>query len=219
SRTALARLNRYRATRIVAERLVQDARGAEVAVARPKTFIGAGRVGAFALVFEQIRTGRAVPMPGAGAHRYQLLGAADLADGLCRLATMGGTGTFWFGAERFGTVAEDLQELVCHAGTGARLRPVKGWWARRGLRLAELVGLSPLSEWYQCGLRGRDSVVEIARSCEELGWRPELSNSQALVGAYDWFSALKAQGAPAPATHPVPRSHRLLGTAISVALR
>ena len=220
-RSALARLNAYRASRAAAEDVATrfGAGPVEVAVVRPKTFVGPGRVGAFALAFDTIRRGGVVLLPGPGTNRYQLVDTRDLSAGLHLLAVRGGRGVFGFGATRFGTVADDLGGLLEHAGTGARLRAVPRPVVRAGLRVAELAGAPPLSEWYQCGARGEDSVVDVGRAVDELGWRPARSNVESLVDAYDWYASRRDAGAAAPTTHPVPRVHRFVSAAVRSVVR
>ncbi len=207
----LSRLAAYRVSRIKAEEEVARAAsaGLPVAVARPKAFVGPGSVGAFAILFDLVRRGGAVPVAGRGDNRYQLCDVRDLARGLAFLLRSNAAGSFSFGTTRFGTVAEDLSAVIAHAGTDARLRAVPGWLARRILRSVELSGLTPLSEWHQLSAHGRDSVVDVTRAIDELGWQPGFSNAEALTDAYDWYCADASAGALS--VRPVPRAHHALG--------
>ena len=208
----LSRLEAYRTSRLEAERMADEyrQRGLQVAVVRPKTFVGPERVGAFAIIFEWIRLGRPVLVLGSGRNRYQLIDTRDMAEGICLLSAADGQGLFFLGARQFGTVREDLQVLLDHAGTGARLRFVPSRLARWGLWGMELAGVTPLSEWHYTSASGRDSVVDISRAERELGWQPARSNAQALIEAYDWYAAsMRATGA-VRTTHPVPLVHRAL---------
>lgn len=218
---ALNRLDAYRASRAVAESVAGElaGRGPAVAVVRPKTFLGPDRVGAFAILFECVRLGRAVPILGPGTNRYQLLDIRDFADGLARLVASDAAGLFLFGTRDFGTVRDDLRSLVDHAGTGARLRPVPVPLARSLLRAIELAGVMPLSEWHYSTARGGDSVVDVSRAERELGWQPARSNARALAEAYDGYAAAMEQAGRARTTHPVPMAHRVLQRLVWMALR
>lgn len=214
-RSSLARLNAYRATRAEAEAVSAGYAGdLQVSIVRPKTFLGPGRVGAFAMVFDAVRRGAAVVIPGRGDNRYQLLDARDLAAGLRLLAVDGGAGLYHFGASDYATTAADLRALIDHAGTGARLVSIAPSAVRAGLRAFELAGMAPLSHWYQCAARGRDFVVDTGRARSELGWVPARSNARSLADAYDWYETRQAAGLGAPTTHPVPRGHRVLRRAL-----
>ena len=208
----LSRLDAYRASRAEAETVAGEyrGRGLPVAVVRPKTFVGPERVGALAITFEWVRQGRPVLVLGRGRNRYQLLDTRDMAEGIRLLAAADAQGLFFFGARDFRTVREDLQTLLDHAGTGARLRFVPGGLAGCALRGMELAAIVPLSEWHYMSAAGKDSVVDISRAERELGWRPERSNAQALIEAYDWYVASMAATGAARTTHPVPLVHRAL---------
>ena len=209
---ALSRLDTYRASRAEAEKVADEyrERGLQVAVVRPKTFIGPERVGAFAIIFEWIRLGRPVLVLGSGRNHYQLLDTRDMAEGVRLLAASDAQGLFLFGARDFRTVRQDLQALLDHAGTGAQLRFVPGALARCALRGAELAAIVPLSEWHYMSAAARDSVVDISRAERELGWQPVRSNAQALNEAYDWYVASMRATGTARTTHPVPLVHRAL---------
>ncbi len=213
----LSRLAAYRDTRVQAEADAKRAadRGLCLAVVRPKTFLGPGGIGAFALLFAAIRQGRPVPVLGGGANRYQLLDVRDLTGALALLAGSPATGVFSLGAAQFGTVAEDLRSVVDHAGTGARLRLIPAPLAQAGLRALELAGWPPLSEWHQLSARGKDSVVDTSRAGVELGWMPAHSNAAALADAYDWYASTAGRALP---THPPPTLHRVLQRAASFRL-
>lgn len=208
----LSRLEVYRASRSEAEGMADEyrQRGLQVAVVRPKTFIGPERVGAFGIIFEWIRLGRPVLLLGSGQNRYQLLDTRDMAEGIRLLSAADGEGLFFFGARDFCTVREDLQALLNHAGTGAKLRSIPGRIARLGLRGMELAAVTPLSEWHYMSAGDQDSVVDISRTERELGWRPRRSNAQALIEAYDWYAATMRDTGAARTTHPVPLIHRAL---------
>jgi nucleoside-diphosphate-sugar epimerase len=208
----VSRLHLYRTTRAEAEGIVTafSGRSLSTAVVRPKTFIGPLRVGAFGMIFDLVRRGRPVPMLGTGQNRYQLLDVRDLAEGIRLLSTSSAEGFFPFGAREFGTVRDDLQALLDHARTGAHLRYIPSRWARPALRVIELAGMVPLSEWHCLSARGEDSIVDTSRAEQELGWRPKRSNAQALREAYDWYVSTMQTMGHAARTQPVPLAHRAL---------
>lgn len=215
----LTRLHAYGASRAAAEAELRDGvvDGPAIAVVRPKTFLGPGRVGGFALVFGLVRDGRSVPLLGPGTIRYQLLDVRDLADAVHRAAEATAAGLFRLGAGEVGPLRDELRALVDHAGTGSRIRSVPGRVGRVALRSLELAALPPLAEWHHCVARGVDSVVDTSRAREALGWHPTRTNVEVLVDAYDWFAGQRA--GEARTTHPVPTSHRWLRRAAGAVLR
>lgn len=217
----VSRLADYAESRRAAEiiALRYGTRGLEVAIVHPKTFVGPGRVGGFALVFDLVRRGDAVPLLGSGRTRYQLVDVRDLARGVAALAVQDARGVFGFGASHFGSILEDLGQLIDHAGSTARLRPLPDFVGRRALRAIELAGLAPLAEWHHCVATDLDSVVDIERARVELGWEPRRSNADALADAFDWYATTPTSDGAGITTHPVPVAHRALRRAAGVILR
>ena len=209
-RSGLSRLDDYRACRAEAEAWLLCQESLSVAVVRPKTFFGPGKVGAFAMMFDAVRRADAVPVLGAGVNHYQLLDIRDMAEGVRRLEATGNSGVFHFGAEHFGTVRQDLQALIDYAGNGARLHFLPAPLAKTGLRCIELAGVTPLSEWHYCSAWGLDSVADIGRAQKDLGWHPLRSNAQTLTDAYDAYTAALHEAGHVNTTHPIPASHKLL---------
>jgi nucleoside-diphosphate-sugar epimerase len=211
----------YRRSRVDAERIVSELGGARlrVAIVRPKTFVGAGRVSAFNIVFEWIRQGKPVILMGRAANPYQLLEIGDMAEGIRLLTHSNAEGVFHFGASSFGTLREDLQALIDHAGTSARLRFMPAPLARTMLLAMEAAGMALPSELHYMSAWGKDSVADTSRAVEELGWQPKWSNIEALRQAYDWYAQSMQTTGEARSIHALPASHRALNKLIGAILR
>ena len=71
----------YGRAKLDAEELCRAAlsRGLDVSVVRPRTIVGPGRLGIFAILFDWIADGVDVPVLGRGDNRYQFVHADDLA--------------------------------------------------------------------------------------------------------------------------------------------
>ncbi|MGZ4280794.1 MAG: NAD-dependent epimerase/dehydratase family protein [Gaiellaceae bacterium] len=209
----LVGVGHYGESKIEAERVARRAgrRGLEVVIFRPKTLIGPERLGVFEILFDWIREGRRIPILGDGSNRYQLLAVEDLVEATVSAATADVAGeTFNIGATEFGTVRSDLDGLIAHAGSGSRLRPVPAKPAELALRGLELARLSPLAEWHYRTAH-RDSYVDLSKAQKLLGYRPRLSNEQALCETYDWYLANREGLRAAGVTHRVPWDQRALG--------
>jgi nucleoside-diphosphate-sugar epimerase len=186
--------------------------GLDVTIVRPKTFIGTGRLGLFQILFDWIQRGKKIPILGPGNNRYQLLAVTDLVDALWRMAAERAPGNevFNIGAERFGTVREDLEALCAHAGTGSRLAPVPVGLAVPALRLLEVTRLSPLVEWHY-KTAYKDSFVSVEKAKRVLGWAPQRSNAEVLIETYDWYVAHYAEYlGRVGLTHRVPWDQKML---------
>jgi nucleoside-diphosphate-sugar epimerase len=185
-------------------------RGLEVVVLRPKTFIGPERLGVFEILFDWVREGRRIYVLGSGRNRYQLLAVEDLVEAIVLAGTASVAGeTLNVGAEEFGTVRSDLEQLIAHAVSDSRVTPVPARPAEAALRALELARLSPLAEWHYKTAH-RDSYVAIGKAKTLLGWQPRLSNADALIETYDWYLANRGRLAPAGTTHRVPWNQRAL---------
>jgi nucleoside-diphosphate-sugar epimerase len=203
----------YGESKIDAERVAGAfaRRGLDVVIVRPKTFVGPERLGVFEILFDWIREGRRIPILGNGANRYQLLAVEDLVDAVVRsfTAPVGGE-ALNVGAGSFGTVRDDLQALIDHAGSGSRLLPVPVKPAELSLRALELARLSPLAEWHYKTAH-KDSFVSIEKARDLLGWQPRLSNADTLRATYDWYLAHLGEMRGSGTTHRVPWDQQALG--------
>jgi nucleoside-diphosphate-sugar epimerase len=204
----------YGESKIEAEEVTRDfgRRGLDFVIVRPKTFIGPERLGVFEILFDWIREGRRIYTLGDGANRYQLLAVEDLVEAIvlaARRRTAAGE-TLNVGAKEFGTVRDDLQALIDHAGSSSRLTKVPVRPAEIALRALELARLSPLAEWHYKTAH-RDSFVAIDRAEEVLGWVPKRSNAEALCRTYDWYLEHRESLAKAGVTHRVPWNQQALG--------
>ena len=204
----------YGRSKIEAEELCRQfgARGLEHVIIRPKTFVGAERLGVFEILFDWVRDGRRIYTIGSGKNRYQLLAVEDLVDALVLAAERPVAGRiFNVGAKEFGTVREDLQALIDHAGSTSRVTPVPALPVQAILRALELLRVSPLAEWHY-KTADKDSYVAIDRAEAELGWSPRYSNAETLVAAYDWYEDNRETLGRTPGlTHRVPWNQRALG--------
>ncbi len=162
--------------------------GLRVAIVRPKTFVGTGRLGVFQILYEWIREGRRIPILGSGGNRYQLLDVEDLVEAMGLLLATDpaqASGVFNVGAQEFGTVADDLGDLCRHAGSGSRLLPLPAAPARMALAAFSTLGLSPLYSWVYA-TADKDSFVSTDR-LQHLGWTARWSNAQTLIRSYQWY--------------------------------
>jgi nucleoside-diphosphate-sugar epimerase len=210
----LVGVGHYGESKIEAEEVAREfgRRGLEVAILRPKTFVGPERLGVFEILFDWIREGRRIYVLGDGDNRYQLLAVDDLVDAVVRSAEADVAGeTLNVGAGEFGTVRADLEALIAHAGSDSRVTPVPARPAELVLRGLELARLSPLAEWHYRTAH-RDSFVDVAKAERLLGWSPRRSNAQALIETYDWYLANRGRAVNgAGVTHRVAWDQRALG--------
>jgi len=190
-------LEPYGRTKLEAERRCL---AAGAVVLRPTAFLGPGRLGVFGILFRFVREGRRVYTLGSGRNRYQLLDVDDLVDAILLAAARPVSGeTFNLGAAGVGTVREDLEELIRHAGTTSRVTPLPAPPARIALAALARTRLSPLSRWHYASA-DKDVVLDTARARAELAWTPRFTNAETLTRAYDWY-VLEGATLPTGDTH------------------
>jgi nucleoside-diphosphate-sugar epimerase len=189
--TPLRPFESYGESKAQAERVVhaERERGLPIASLRSRALVGEGRLGLFEIVFRRIRDGRRVPMFGSGDVRIQMCDAEDFAAAALAAIERRADGDYNVAAAEFGTVREDLEKLIAHAGTGARLQPVPVAVIKAVLLPLGAFGRSPLTKWHWVS-SATSFWCDLGRARDELGWTPRRSNAEALANAYDvWLAA------------------------------
>ena len=188
--TPLAPFEPYGESKAEAEGVVERARrqGLRVASLRPRTLVGEGRLGLFDLIFSRVSAGKSVPLFGSGHNAVQLCDVGDFCAATLAAIERESQGDYNIGAAVYGTVREDMEALVAHAGTGARVRPVPVWAIRTVLQPLALVGRSPFNAWHW-RTAPKSFYFDLDKAMAELGWQPRRSNVEALTRAYDLYRA------------------------------
>lgn len=202
----------YGESKVTAELVCQSFRDRlHVAVIRPKTFLGQGRLGVFEILFDWIHDGKRIPMIGKGHNKYQLLDVEDLVDAmLIASAHPKGSDTFNVAAKEFGTLREDLAPLFRAAGHEPRFLPTPRRTTIAALWTLDKLRLSPLTKWHY-GTMSSDSYVETDKAQRVLGWSPKRSNQDTLLAAYTWYHAHRDEvKAQVGTTHTVPWNQKIL---------
>lgn len=202
----------YGESKVAAERLCEEYRDRlHVAVIRPKTFLGQGRLGVFEILFDWIHDGKRIPLIGKGHNKYQLLDVEDLVDAILIVTSHPeGSDTFNIAASEFGTLREDLAPLFAAAGKPVRFLPAPRRPTIAALWVLDKLRLSPLTQWHY-GTMSSDSYVETDKARRILGWSPKRSNQDTLLAAYAWYHAHRDEvKMQVGTTHTVPWNQRIL---------
>lgn len=203
----------YGESKVDAEKLCASYRDrVHVAIIRPKTFLGQGRLGVFEILFDWIHDGKRIPLIGKGHNKYQLLDVEDLVDAMLLAAFHPkGSDTFNVAAAEFGTLREDLTPLFAAAGHPPRFLPTPRRTTIAALFVLDKLRLSPLTRWHY-GTMSSDSYVETDKARRLLGWRPKRSNQATLLAAYTWYHAHhdEVHATAGGTTHTVPWNQKAL---------
>jgi nucleoside-diphosphate-sugar epimerase len=198
----------YGYSKTEAERVVQRERenGMTISSLRPRTIVGTGRLGLFDVIFPRIRDGKTVPLFGKGDNVLQLLDADDMCAAVLRAIEIRSNGSYNVGALEYGTVREDFEKLLAHAGTGARLVGVPVPLIHAVVRPLDMIGRSPFTPWHYMTAH-EPFYCDVSTTMEELGWKPKRSNAEMLTNSYDWF--LQHKGVRGESAHRKPLSGTL----------
>ncbi|MET9684220.1 NAD-dependent epimerase/dehydratase family protein [Streptomyces coeruleorubidus] len=189
----------YSAAKAEAEEVCESFRGGATClpILRPKTFLGPGRMGLFAMLFEWAEEGRNFPVLGRGDVRIQMFDVNDLVDAV--ITTLHAPpekadGTFNLGATSFGTIRENFQAVLDAAGHGRRVVSVPARPAVAALGLLERTKLSPVYGRLLHKLLD-DSFVSTDRAREQLGFNPRYSNEDSILRTYAWWQGQRRRAA------------------------
>ncbi|GAB1817669.1 NAD-dependent epimerase/dehydratase family protein [Herbidospora sp. RD11066] len=181
----------YSRAKTAAEEIAEKFRadGLCVPIVRPKTFLGPGRMGLFAMLFEWADEGHGFPMLGKGGARIQMLAIDDLVDAILLVLDAPddvANDTYNIAAAEFATLREDFQAVLDAAGHGKKVVPLPAAPALAMLRLLGRTGLSPVYDRLLYKLLD-DSHVSIAKARDRLGFAPRFSNRDAILGTFAWW--------------------------------
>jgi nucleoside-diphosphate-sugar epimerase len=186
----------YGLAKVEAEQLCRQFRrtGACVPILRPKTFLGPGRMGLFAMLFEWAEEGHGFPVLGGGRFRTQMCALDDVVTAVrsaLQAPAAVADDVFNIAAADFGTLREDFQAVLDMAGHGRRVVSVPAEPAVAVLRLLSALRLSPVYRRLPRKLLS-DSYVSIERARDRLGYQPRFSNRDALLDTYRWWRQNRA---------------------------
>lgn len=173
--------------------------GLDVAIVRPRTILGPGRLGIVQILFDWIERGLDIPVLAGGNNRFQFVHSDDLAWVCIAASDMKGFAEYNIGAAEFGTMRELLQAAIDHAGTKSRIKSIPMRPTELAANWASALGLSALGPWHS--LYGRSMYFDISKAQRELGYAPKYSNSQMIIDAYDWYQANKTSLNKGGASH------------------
>lgn len=163
-----------------------------MSIVRPRTILGHGRLGIFGILFDWIADGADPIVLGDGGNRYQFVHADDLADACILAAAQPGPGIFNIGTDRFGTMADTLNALCRHAGTGATVRSLPAGPTSLAMRASARLGLTPFAPYHWL-MYAKSMWFDIDHAREQLGWSPRWSTDEMFAQSYDWFLANRSR--------------------------
>lgn len=158
---------------------------------RTPTILDEGRIGLLGILFEFIHEGRKVWLIGGGRNRYQFIYAKDLASAMIQGAEQIHSGQHLFnvGSANVPTLKECFAGLIKNANSTSRLVPVPRRLSEFALRVSHALGISPLGP-YHYRMIAADFIFDTSHISNVLGWKPTLTNTEALTRAYKKWAGL-----------------------------
>jgi len=188
--TSVSPVEDYGKSKVEAENICKKFReehDLDISIVRPRTIIGIGRVGIMGMLFDWIMASKRIYIIGNGKNLYQFIGVDDFVHA-CYLMTIKPCKNedFNIGTHTYGTVREDLEALVKHAGTTARVQPTSATLLRMILKPLNVLRISPLGP-YHYTVADKPIYFDITKAETMLGWKAQAGNIEALVESYDWY--------------------------------
>lgn len=186
--TPVSPVDTYGRTKFESERETQSVCGRVKMlhiVIRPCPILCNGRLGIYQMLFEWIRESRKIYILGKGGNRIQFVHAHDLIDFYMLVLQEQKSGVYNVGAKDYGTLREDLTNLIARIGSRSRVVGIPVAPAVAALRVLYWLGLSPVTPWHY-----RTYHVDFHFDINKLldtGWCPRYSNLDMLFESYSWY--------------------------------
>lgn len=185
SQTPARPIEAYGKSKLAAENLVKKyiEAGGSAVIIRPRTILGAKRLGIFDILFEWISENRNIYIIGKGQNRFQFIHIDDLVSAIVKAANLKICGAFNIGTDKFGTLRGDLEAFIKKAGSGSRVISINPLIAIPALRILDFLKLSPLAPWHYLTYH-KPFYFDIRKEIRDLSFKPKYSNLQMLISSY-----------------------------------
>ena len=160
--------------------------GVNLAIIRPRTILGTGRLGIFQILFEWIYQGKNIPVLGKGDNLYQFVHALDLASACIAAGEKKINGIYNIGAKEFCSMREALEGVIKHANTKSKVVGVNKSLAKACMNITSSLGLSPLGSYHSL-MYGESMYFDISNAIKDLDYAPIYSNEKMFQESYDWY--------------------------------
>lgn len=183
----------YARSKLAGELLCREySKKIDIDIIRPRTVLGAGRLGVFDIFFNWISEGKNVYVLGKGKNKIQFLHLEDLAL-CCYLSSLKkGSYIFNIGSKSFSSLREDLRYLLDYVRSGSRLRSLPVGISIFLLRVLDILRLSPLAPWHYLTFH-KDFYFNNKNAKKVLGWEPRYGNKEIFRLAYDSYIEMKKE--------------------------
>ena len=182
-------LEDYGKAKLAAEnlcRLYSNQYNLDVTIIRPRTILGAGRLGIFEFLFDWIKNDYPVPVFNNGKNIYQFIHASDLADACILSSKQIGYNEYNVGAVQYGTMYDLINNLINAVQSKSRIVSLPMILFEKIMNLTSKIGISPFSPYHSL-MYGRSLYFDISKIKKELNFEPEYSCHKAILESYNNF--------------------------------
>lgn len=158
----------------------------QVSTIRPRTIVGKERLGIFEILFEWIHDNANIFIIGKGEGLFQFIHIDDLVETSIQACLLKKPGIYNVGAESFGSLKNDLEKLISHAGSSSRVISLPVSITIASLKFLDFTKLSPLSPWHYLTYH-KPFYFDICHAKKKLKWKPKYTNMDILKESYDWY--------------------------------
>jgi len=161
-------------------------KGLNINIVRPRTVVGAGRLGVYQILFDWLRRGKKIYLIGPGNNKIQFIHVKDLVGAMISMAKKANNEIFNIGTDRFGTLRQDLDGLIDYAKTGSKIVGLPAGITIGFLKMLDKINLSPLADWHYLSY-SKDFYFDISKAKKMLDWQPRYTNIEMLIESYQWY--------------------------------
>src|SRR6185312_6078851 len=156
-----------------------------LSIVRPRTILGGRRQGIFFLFFDWIAKNKKVIFFGSGEQKYQFVHLKDVLSLLKIIREKSLGGLFHCGGKSFGTLKDDIENLIQSAGSRSQLvyAPRFLVFLLSGLLRLRLL---PFSIWHLKAFE-ESFYFDLSQTIRETGWAPLYGNKEILEEAFRDF--------------------------------
>lgn len=163
--------------------------GLAVSIIRPRTILGAGRLGIFGILFDWIHSGSSVPVIDGGKNKYQFVHVLDLCSAIFLALLQEGSEDYNIGGRNPVSMRESLEALCDLSKNGARVFSIPSRLFLQGGKLLKALKLAPFAP-YHLIMYGESLWFTSSKAQEKLNWSPRYSSTSALIESFDTFKKL-----------------------------
>lgn len=158
----------------------------DITIIRPRTILGAGRLGIFEFLFDWIKNNKPVPVFNHGKNIYQFIHASDLADACILSSKKIGYNEYNVGAAQYGTMYDLINNLINKVQSQSRIVNLPMFFIEKIMNLTSKIGISPFSPYHSL-MYGRSLYFDISKIKKELNFEPKYSSDKAILDSYNDF--------------------------------